>query len=250
MRVVRDLSVMKKLIWLFLFYMNSAISNNEDFFTKQVIEKYPNSKIEALATGSLDESGVSFIAVLIKNGADEDVPEPDADLTFVLLNEVSPKKYVVIAQSKPWQYYSRRNNESEIHIDNKSVFVTETNHSGCCWRGVSKFQFKNNGKGFYLVGVEQVNYLSYTIHNINENHKFGRSINYLTGVVKYWRAGGVPINNDSFEFTQNKYLEKQLKFKKGSMINISNFSTASVNDSINREFCGEVDESFKYLSCK
>ena len=250
MRVVRDLSVMKKLIWLFLFYMNSAISNNEDFFTKQVIEKYPDSKVEALATGSLDESGVSFIAVLIKNGADEDVPEPDADLTFVLLKEVSPKKYVVVANSKSWQYYSRRNNESEIHIDNKSVFVTETNHSGCCSRSVSKFQFKNNGKGFYLVGVEQVNYLSYTIHNINENHKFGRSINYLTGIVKYWRAGGVPINNDSFEFTQNKYLEKQLKFKKGSMINISNFSTASVNDSINREFCGEVDESFKYLSCK
>ena len=132
MRVVRDLCVMKKLILLFLFYMNSAISNNEDFVAKQVVEKYPNSKIEALATGSLDESGIGFIGALIKKGADEDVPEPDADLTFVLLKEVSPKKYVVVANSKSWQYYSRRNNESEIHIDNKSVFVTETNHSGCC----------------------------------------------------------------------------------------------------------------------
>ena len=35
---------MKKLILLFLFYMNSAISNNEDFVAKQVVEKYPNSK--------------------------------------------------------------------------------------------------------------------------------------------------------------------------------------------------------------
>ncbi|WP_130412553.1 hypothetical protein [Fluviicoccus keumensis] len=238
---------MKKIILLFLFYGNSALSNNEDFLIEKVIEMYPNSKVEALATGGLDESGASYIGALIKNGADEDVPEPDADLTLVLLKEVSPKKYFVITYSKPWQYYSRRNNDSEIHIDNKSIIVTETNHSGCCSRNVSIYKFKKERNDFYLVGVEKVGYASYTINHIDENHTFGTSVNYLTGVVKYWRAGGVPINNDSFDFSKNKYVEKQFKFKKNSIISISNFSATSVNDGVNREFCGGVNEYFKYL---
>ncbi len=172
--------------------------------------------------GDINNDGVTdFVTLLYTPDKDPNERGDTQIAVFLGKKEGSFSLYKLSGSTFPHERYDQR-----VTIGKGSIFFYRRGGIPCC--GEDVFQFKLRAKNIVLIGSEISEFVGDDVHQ----NDFGKSINFITGDVMYWRQ------------TMKKRKEIKAKFKPPALIKIEDFSYP-VREPKGAE--GIIDEDFNFF---
>ena len=172
--------------------------------------------------GDINNDGVTDFVTLLYTPDKDPNERGDTQIAVFLGNkEGSFSLYKLSGSTFPHERYDQR-----VTIGKGSIFFYRRGGIPCC--GEDVFQFKLRAKNIVLIGSEISEFVGDDVHQ----NDFGKSINFITGDVMYWRQ------------TMKKRKEIKAKFKPPALIKIEDFSYP-VGEPKGAE--GYIDEKFNFV---
>ena len=175
--------------------------------------------------GDINNDGVTdFVTLLYTPNKDPNIAPNDMGDTqiavFLGKKEGIFSLYKLSGSTFPHERYDQR-----VTIGKGFIFFYRRGGVPCC--GEEVFQFKLRAKNIVLIGSE----ISESV-DVDQNNGFGKSINFITGDVMYWRQ------------TMKRRKEVKAKFKPPELIKIEDFGYVVIPFG---RLEGYIDENFSFV---
>ena len=171
--------------------------------------------------GDINNDGVTdFVTLLYTPDKDPNERGDTQIAVFLGKKEGGFSLYKLSGSTFPHERYDQR-----VTIGKGSIFFYRRGGIPCC--GEDVFQFKLRAKNIVLIGSE----ISESV-DVDQNNGFGKSINFITGDVMYWRQ------------TMKRRKEVEAKFKPPELIKIEDFGYVVIPFG---RLEGYIDENFNFV---
>ena len=178
-----------------------------------------------VATGDLNEDGVSDVAAIVSCKSTENGEPQDGEL--IVLYGQQGGTYKIAYRSEVWDWQGSRRTEFFLKIRKNILLLTLGCAYGCSPESGESFsyKFKLHHNEFVLAG-EDYSSSVFTGKDLEFEETVGHSVNYLTQKVIYWK-----------KTTSRGHSEKKLAFKLKAPLAFSSFNLDTCRSNTNNRFC-------------
>ncbi len=159
--------------------------------TKAVQHHFPGMDSEQIAVGDLNQDGVIDFAVIVPDKKQENY------LRIVVMLATSTSDFTRYAISGLIPDSSRRQPGNYLEIKRNSLFLRRTGSNGALSDWSESFQFQFRDQALVLIGEESATLGKGERADLAE----GKSINYLSKQVIFWRTDGIKRKEVRKKFT-------------------------------------------------
>lgn len=181
-----------KITLLFCFLTSNAwASDLPTQISKAVQQHFPGIDNELVAVGDLNQDGLIDFAVIT---ADKKLEDHSRVVVMLATSATEFKRYAIsgLIPDSP-----RRSPGNYLEFKKDSLFLRRTGSNGAPSDWLEAFQFKFRDQALVLIGEE-----SATLGKGEQaDHADGKSINYLSNQVIFWRTDGTKRKELGKKFT-------------------------------------------------